>query len=341
MGDIHIGAKNDDAIMLKQQIAFFDNIFFPHLKQNDINHVVHMGDMMDRRKYVNYNTLYQFKFKILHKFKRLMFINIIGNHDTYFKNTNQVNSPTLLFDHEYGINVVDDPYSITIDDREIMCVPWITEQNQEKIYNAIDKSKADVLCGHFEFDNFELTPGVYHKGGLDETHKLFKKFKLILSGHFHIQQKRGNIHYVGTPYQMNFGESRMAKGFHVLDTKTLKTEFILNPVEIFKELEYSDIKIVPQLAEDLTDCYVKLRVLTKTKPHAFDDYLEKLNCSGAASITVIDESYGVDNGVISVESKDTLAIINEEIDGMSDTDITDKNAFKTIVHSIYSEALAS
>ena len=85
-----------EMIWLKWQIikAFYEEIFFPYLDQHDIKHIIHMGDYFDRRKFINFASMQR---NIEHFVKPMIERGItmdliIGNHDTYYKNTNEVNS---------------------------------------------------------------------------------------------------------------------------------------------------------------------------------------------------------------------------------------------------------
>ena len=94
LNDTHFGARNDSPAFMKYQNRFYDELFFPYLIDNNINTLIHLGDVVDRRKFINHNTAHNFK----HKFwNRLDELNIdthvlLGNHDTYYKNTNQINA---------------------------------------------------------------------------------------------------------------------------------------------------------------------------------------------------------------------------------------------------------
>ena len=58
---------------------------------------------MDRRKYVSYRTVKGFREKFIQRFVELgieLHV-LVGNHDTYFKNTNEVNSVTELIGDRY------------------------------------------------------------------------------------------------------------------------------------------------------------------------------------------------------------------------------------------------
>ena len=96
--DTHWGARNDSQAFAEYFRRFYEDIFFPTLMERDIRTVVHMGDIVDRRKFINYKTLYQMR-EIFFDTCWDQYISIhaiIGNHDTFFKNTNQVNSMDCL-----------------------------------------------------------------------------------------------------------------------------------------------------------------------------------------------------------------------------------------------------
>ena len=111
LNDTHAGVRGDMEAMAKYQGRFYEEIFFPYLKEHNIDHIIHLGDYFDRRKYVNFATL---------KANREHFIEplikndismdlIIGNHDTYYKSTNDVNAPQLLLFNEANINEITEP----------------------------------------------------------------------------------------------------------------------------------------------------------------------------------------------------------------------------------------
>ena len=46
--DTHFGARNDSLLFLDFFRKFYENIFFPTLKERDITDVIHLGDVVDR-----------------------------------------------------------------------------------------------------------------------------------------------------------------------------------------------------------------------------------------------------------------------------------------------------
>ena len=113
--DTHFGARNDSVQFLDFYEAFYRDTFFPKLKESKVDAILILGDTFDRRKYINFYSLKRAKEMF---FDPLMELGVpvhmlAGNHDTYFKNTNDVNSVDLLL-VEYGksINVIDSPTEI-------------------------------------------------------------------------------------------------------------------------------------------------------------------------------------------------------------------------------------
>ena len=96
--DSHFGARNDSQVFMNYFENFYENIFFPTLLERDISTVVHMGDIVDRRKYINYRSLFNMRrifFDVC--WDRYISLHaIIGNHDTFLRNTNVINSMDCL-----------------------------------------------------------------------------------------------------------------------------------------------------------------------------------------------------------------------------------------------------
>ena len=84
-------------------------LFSQYLIGKHITTVVHLGDTFDRRKYTNYNTLKLAKemfFTPIYE-RGIELHTLLGNHDCYFKSTNDVNSMSLTCG-EYPIHLYKD-----------------------------------------------------------------------------------------------------------------------------------------------------------------------------------------------------------------------------------------
>ena len=131
--DTHFGARNDNLNFNDYFYKFYDNIFFPTLKERDITTCVHMGDVVDRRKYISYRIANDFRSRFIERFKELnidLHI-IIGNHDTYYKNTNEVNSMNELVGEDILTSIYSEPQVVEFDDVPISISSDIVPEMQE------------------------------------------------------------------------------------------------------------------------------------------------------------------------------------------------------------------
>ena len=148
INDTHFGARGDSQLFFDYFMKFFDEVFFPYLKENDIKTVIHAGDLMDRRKFVNFSILNQVRTRFINKLKEnnIDFHCILGNHDVYYRNTNEVNSVSELFSND--INIYETPSVQNFDGLDIALVPWVNKENREECIKFINTAAAPILVGH-------------------------------------------------------------------------------------------------------------------------------------------------------------------------------------------------
>ena len=339
--DQHFGARNDSVAFLDFYQKFYDNIFFPTLIDSGIDTVLVLGDTYDRRKYVNFYALQRAKDMF---FDRLRDNNITvhmlaGNHDTYFKNTNDVNSPDLLLREYSNINVIDSPVTITVDDTDICMMPWICPENYQESLDEIKNTKADICMGHFEITGFSMYRGMESHDGLGK--ETFDKFDLVFSGHYHHKSDDGHIYYLGNPYELTWSDYNDPRGFHLFDLETRGLEFIDNPYRMFERIEYDDKDTDPVDLDllEIKDMYVKLVVVNKTDYYKFDKFVQKLYNKGCHEIKIIEDMSEFTEGEVGEEInlEDTMSVLSNYIDSI-ETDVN-KEQVKTFMRSLYTEAV--
>ena len=117
LGDTHFGARGDSLDFHKYFERFYDEVFFPYLVENKIDVIFQMGDLFDRRKFINFNSLYLCRKYFFDRLKEnnIRFYTILGNHDVSFKNTLEVNSSQLLLNEYDNITVFNDFDTIDFD----------------------------------------------------------------------------------------------------------------------------------------------------------------------------------------------------------------------------------
>lgn len=350
LGDCHFGARNDNPGFARFFEKFYSEVFFPTLKKEGIAHVIQMGDLFDRRKYVNYVTLKETRRYFFDHFahEELYLDGLIGNHDTYYKNTNRVNSPELLLG-DYGDRFCffDRPEEMELGGSLALMVPWICDDNRQETYEMIQKTKATICFGHLELQDFEMYRG-QKSFYLEKAHdpKLFEKFDIVVSGHFHHRQTRNNILYVGTPYEITWSDFDDPKGFHIFDTETRQFTFIQNPYTLFHKISYDDEgKQISEVNSSINfdayrETYVKVIVRNKTNPYGFDMFVDKLEKAGVYDVQVVDDHFNQDKTTddeITSETEDTLTIISKSVDQFDES--VDHARLGQLMHELYAEAL--
>ena len=121
-------------------------------------------------------------------------------------------------------------------------------------------------------------------------------------------------------------------------------EFIPNPNEMFFKVVYDDSVETPNYDfSNYTNRYVKVIVLHKNNPYAFDKFMENIYSYNPIDVTIIEDTIDLtetgDDDIIT-QSEDTLTILNKFVDAVQEDNI-DNNRLKSILHEIYVEALNS
>jgi len=344
--DTHWGVRNDSQVFLTYFEKFYRECFFKYLDDHDIKSIIHLGDIVDRRKYINYVTLRAFKENFVKpvKDREIDLHVIVGNHDIPYRSSNEINAMREIFEHGNNqyVKTYDNPTNINMDGCDIALMPWIHPGNFQTCATFIDKTPAQVLFGHLELQGFEMSRGLVMNEGYSA--EMFKHFDVVASGHYHHKSTRGNINYLGAPYEMTWHDYDDPRGFHIFDTETRTFEFIKNPYKMFYKLWYDDEgkelqDVVEQDYSEYENTYLKVIVTSKTNPYWFDLFLDKLYKVNPANLSIVDDNKNLDQlneDEIVNEAEDTLTIMHNYVNATEmDVSATDLNK---LLQSLYSEA---
>ncbi len=339
--DTHFGARNDNQNVNDYFYKFYDDIFFPELEKRGIKTCVHLGDVVDRRKFISFKIANDFRNRFINRFAELgidLHI-IIGNHDTYYKNTNEVNSMEELVGRD-RCNIYTGPEVVEFDGVPIQFIPWINANNYEESMSALSKSPAQIAMGHLEVNGFEMHKGHVADGAYDK--ELFRRFDIVMSGHFHHKSDDGQIYYLGTPYEIYWSDYEDPRGFHIFDTETRELERIVNPYRLFEKVYYDDTT-TDYTEYDMSkfkDMYVKVIVVNKKDLYQFDKFVDKLLQADAHEVKIVEDFSELDAENVSDDivenTEDTMTLLEKYIDEL---DVTmDKDRLKNTMRSLYTEA---
>ena len=335
--DQHLDGRKGNLAFWNYFQKFYDDVFFPTLEKKGIKVIFDLGDTFDNRKSMDFNTFHRVRENYFERLRPYNVHMLLGNHCTYYKNTNRINSPELLLEQYANIKVYSEPKEILMGKKVFLMLPWINKENQEEVFGLLERSEADICCGHLELTGFEMIPGLTMDHGMDAG--LFHRFKRVWSGHFHHRSKKGNVQYLGNPYQMYWNDYKDRRGFHIYDTESDRLEFIPNPYEIFDKIIYDDTS-VDYNKQDVScykDKFLKIVVDRKQNYQMFETLVDRLYNVGVHDVKIIETLVDADTQEdLEVSTKDTLTLLNDYIDEVEMS--VEKSDLKNLMRSLYIES---
>ena len=334
--DTHWSARKSSRLFQDYFEQFYNNVFFPTLEQHGIDTIIHMGDAFDSRKSIDFVGLDWTRKVVLEPLSKYKVHLITGNHDVYFKNSNKVNSPELLLKDYQNIKTYSEPTEVNIGGLNILLLPWINSENQDKSFKMIKNTKAKVVMGHLELQGFRVNKNlVMEEHGLEAN--IFSNFKKVFSGHYHTRSDNGTVFYLGNPYEIYWNDVNDPRGFTIFDTETLEHFHIDNPYRMFYNIYYEDTPYQTFDVREYENKIVRVIVRKKSDIKQFERFIDKLYNANIAELKV------VENFVIEVsedfeafESEDTISVLNRYIE---EAEVNlDKSILQKMLGEIYQEA---
>ena len=342
LNDTHCGVRNSSDIFLNYQERFYSEIFFPYLKEHNIKNILHLGDYYEHRKFVNFKALNQNRKVFLEPLRdNGITMDIIpGNHDVFYKNTNELCSlKELLGYFTTNVNIIMKPTVLDYDGLGVAVVPWINNANYKEYTDFIANCKAPMLGAHLELLGFDMYKGMPNPHGM--TADLFKRFEMVMSGHFHTKSNKGNVHYLGSQMEFTWSDVDDPKFFHILDTETREITPVRNPITMFEKIVYNDEQIDYNSidVEQYRHKFIKVLVVNKTDLYQFDKFIDRLQSIELHELKIaenFEEFVGssVDDDKVSLE--DTKDLLDTYVDAV-ETDL-DKDNIKMKLRELYTEA---
>ena len=334
--DSHYGAKKGSKHLHDYFELFYKNVFFPTLEEHEIKTVIHMGDVFDSRKSIDYQSLEWSKRVVFDPLKKYEVHMLVGNHDCYFKDSNHVNSPELLLQDYSNIKTYSSPTNTKIGGIDMTLIPWICSDNYDETLKVIQKSNAKIAMGHLELRGFYVNKHlVMDDHGMDST--IFSKFEKVFSGHYHTRSDNGKIFYLGNPYEMYWSDVNDIRGFHIFDTETLIHTPVNNPYKLFYNIYYDDTPYQTFDASKYSNKIVKVIVRKKSKPKSFEKFIDNLYKIGVQDLKIVENFEIKENDDFVVEEEEnTISVLNRYIDESEFN--FDKNVIKGIFENLYKQA---
>ena len=335
--DTHYGARKNSKLFHDYFLKFYNDIFFPTLEEQGISKVIHLGDAFDSRKGIDFSALTWAKNNIFDRLQEMgIDVHLItGNHDCYYKNTNQVNAVDLLLREYDNVTVYSEPTEVMLGKLPVLFIPWINQENEDKTFKLIEKTTCSCAMGHLELQGFRVNKQIVMEHGLEG--KLFGKFDKVYSGHYHTRSDNGTVFYLGNPYEMFWTDVGDTRGFHIFDTETVTHEPINNPFRLFHNIYYEDTNYQTFDTREYENKIVKIIVRKKSDTKKFEKFVDKLYGSGISELKIVENFAIQESENFEVfESEDTLSILNRYIE---EAEVSlDKSIVQKMIQEIYQEA---
>lgn len=267
ISDLHFGVRSNALEWLDIQQNYFYNWFIPMLKQKvqqgDVLFV--LGDIFDSRQSVNVLILNS-AIQIFEEISKILPVYIIlGNHDTYRKNTNDIYS-TKIFEYIKNVNIFKEPEVVTISKnnihKNILLMPW--RKNIEEENKAInDSPDCNYLFCHTDIKGIQYN--LVRTVDMGNDINIYKKYDKVFSGHIHYRQESNNLIIVGSPYALTRSDTNNKKGIYIFDPFENTYEFIENnyspkfiKLDIEEVMEYKLGKFLSIIKNNFVDITVNI-----------------------------------------------------------------------------------
>lgn len=189
---------------------------------------------------------------------------LTGNHEQYLRDITVNNR--RLFDHTF--HVIDDRRIQGMGDWTAFFVSYPADHREitEWLLKELPRIRGPkILFGHFQtegafFNNSTALTGV--------PKAVLEKFNLVLLGHIHLPQSvTPKIHYVGSPFQQDWGEANQHKRVGIVDTDTMTVEWVpLTGYPEYRSVTYAEFT---RLADEATEHRYKVTLNSHEETEAF------------------------------------------------------------------------
>lgn len=269
--DIHMGRKNSSEVHNSDCFEYI-KWFVEQTKKHEADHVVFMGDWFDFREAINGRTLDWSHKAMTYLRDNLIDIPIffiIGNHDLVYKyNRNIFN--TQIFEPFTNLIIVDDNLSVNIGGKQCLFCPYLFEDEYPDQIESVNAH--DIVFGHFEFKGFVVT-GETKTLDHGPDHGDFKRPDRIFTGHFHKRQNKGNVHYIGNTFPMDYADANdPERGMAIYEYENDELTYIdWEDAPLYIYCNFSDLIKKPK---KILRKNASVRCLVDDKEFGFEDIME-------------------------------------------------------------------
>lgn len=339
-----MGVRSNSQEWLYMIKDYFENFFIPLIKRegNEGSFIMHCGDVFDSRHSMNLLVMNE-TLDIFEKISKIMpILIIVGNHDVFRKESNEINSLKVL-KWLPNILIFEEPQSVQTKYAKLLMMPW--RKSVEDEINCINNSYDDYVFCHTNVRGLKYNRYTEIETGIELV--TLSKFKKVYSGHIHYAQSIENFRNLGCPYQMTRSDIGNTKGIWHINFEDNSERFFENNYspkfmkilfEKVLEMEIEDINALfkNNFVDVLVDPKWSLIFPFSTFSDEIVDY-KKLEFLPHLGKTVDLEDSETDSDV-SLENFDIIKLTDRIIDAASYEDHL-RVTLKKIIRNLHESAL--
>lgn len=246
IGDCHFQSAYPSINYLDKQIETIKRILKDQFLNNDVDHVIYLGDLFHFRK-PDPETITKVKKDLIDRcsgeiypFLRVLTTILRGNHDTDSKSDHRLVTILSVLDSE-DCDVVTDTKRYKMSNCTFDLIAHF--ESDEEVLERIQALPKPETKHHFIFGHFGYK-GCLNTNG-DEDFRLgvdvFPTRTFL--GHIHKSVDEGNVSVLGTPYSTAFSEADNQHRFAVIDRET--GEVTYHPINFgirYLSFEYASLE---------------------------------------------------------------------------------------------------
>ena len=344
VSDTHIGCRSNAVEWMEIIEDYFFNFFIPlvkkEYKEGDI--LYHLGDVFDNRQSVNLLAQH-LAIRIFEELSNIFPEThiIVGNHDIYRNNSNDVTSLDSL-KYIPRVTVHKEPIIHEYPSgRKALLMPWRRDSEHER-ETLSDYGSHDFLFCHSEVKGLRLGPNpkIVHEGGNEA--EIYTGFKSVYSGHIHYRQQTKNVFMVGNPYQMTRSDRGNQKGIYLLDLQTGDHTFFEN--EYSPKFLKFDIRLlfdttidefISLIKNNFVDLYIPSHIVAKYNisklMNLLEGYARKLEPNIYDDEIIFNDDEEIDEDIeLSYKNMNVLNLSKRYLDAVGFDQATSDKMYKKI-----------
>jgi DNA repair exonuclease SbcCD nuclease subunit len=338
--DIHIHAHRNDVRRVEDGLNCLRWIY-ETARDTDCCRVVLAGDFLHSRFSLNAYA-YAKACRLVSDFadQGLKTIFLLGNHDMYFEDNWTVHSLVPIKDWAL---VADKPQTVDIDGYPVDLLPYTPTPIR---YLEGFKNPSPLLVSHLSVAEALLHATCDILSVEDDSKEkevispdVFKPWNKTFLGHYHYGQRVGSdaVEYVGSPYQLTFGEANQTKRVVIYDLDKQEAKYVVND----KSPKFHIVNDEDKLDDlNLEHSYVQMR--TKEDIHSKFGLRKKLSKLGAREIEFVTKPVDMAKAQKALNNitdfvRNKTQLVTEYVDLVKVRDDLDRAKLKKIGISIISE----